>query len=171
MQLNCGAKSKFDGHFLGSRWSSRFQSPVWNSSRDKSGLLSRRCLCRLDLRRRLLDLRRLNSLFSVLVNCPSRCLAALFLISDILEILQGQKSIFKETKRDTALFHCTRGLTLNEGIDPQWDVQETLGSDQTERMEDRAWAATTVICTVYITLVYLMMIGCCSVVSHLARGC
>lgn len=83
----------------------------------------------------------------------------------------GPEVHLEETKRDTALFHCTRGLTLNEGAHPQWDVQETLGSDQTERMEDRAWAAAMVIYTVYITLVHLMMIRCCSVVPRLARGC
>lgn len=63
----------------------------------------------------------------------------------------GPEVHLEETKRDTALFHCTRGLTLNEGAHPQWDVQEMLGSDQTERMEDRAWVAAMVIYSLYHT--------------------
>lgn len=69
------------------------------------------------LKRHLPDLWRLNSWFSVLVDCPSQGLVGLCLI---FRYSAAPQIHLEETKRHICLFHCTRGLTWYDGINTQW---------------------------------------------------
>lgn len=124
-------------------------------ARDKSGLC--------DLKRHLSDVRRLNRLFSVRVDRPSKGLAGLCLIFSDPAAPQIHLA---ETKRHVALFQCARSFTLVWWCKYAVDVQDAPGCVHTELMKGRAWTAASVIWRFYFTLVFFdddqMLHSCCS---------